>query len=131
LYAESLYDEPQHAEPQHAESQHAEPQHSEPQYAELQQHEVHDPHREPSFGSPLYDQVAHSHTERSDYFANLPPIETERSQPAPWYAVDGDGEAVDDASDKVAEPAAVATDNGWSSYAPSATVLPGEPTTWS
>jgi uncharacterized protein len=72
-------------------------------------------------GSPLYDQVAFGRPERPDYFVAAPVA------PQTWYA-DQPWPADDTAA---SEPEAAATENGWSSYAPSATVLPGEPTTWS
>jgi predicted regulator of Ras-like GTPase activity (Roadblock/LC7/MglB family) len=71
-------------------------------------------------GSPLYDQVAFGHPERPDYFVAAPAAAQTWYADQPW--------PVDETA--TAEPEAAVADNGWSSYAPSATVLPGEPTAW-
>jgi predicted regulator of Ras-like GTPase activity (Roadblock/LC7/MglB family) len=101
-------------------------------------------------GSPLYDQVAFGHPERPDYFVAVPYSAADPADRASstqgWYA-DQPWRTDDAAAEQheyapweqpagAAEPAATtadpaATENGWSSYAPSATVLPGEPTSWS
>ena len=100
-------------------------------------------------GSPLYDQVAFGHPQRPDYFVAVPysaePPEQSPAQSwyadqpwrtdpaheplehhdyAPWDEPAAGGEPGETASEAAAE-------STWSSYAPSATVLPGEPTTWS
>jgi predicted regulator of Ras-like GTPase activity (Roadblock/LC7/MglB family) len=146
-YADAGYSEPPYSEPPYSEPTYSEPTYSEPSYSEPTYSEPAYP--EQGYESPLYDQVAHSQTERPDYFATVdyvgaaaPAATFDEDQPAadaepeadhhpqesmPWYALSPEPIS----SETPAEPAAAATDNGWSSYAPSATVLPGEPTGWS
>jgi predicted regulator of Ras-like GTPase activity (Roadblock/LC7/MglB family) len=142
-YAEASYHQPGYREADYAQSLYSEPAHAEPAYQEPVSADAE--HHEQGFGSPLYDQVAHAQTVRPDYFASInyagaadshatfdepqaPAVE--HVDPTPWYAQHAP-EPHEQPDAEAAEPAAVATDNGWSSYAPSATVLPGEPTTWS
>jgi len=111
-YTDTSYREPAYAEPAYAEPAYAEPAYAEPAYAE------------PAYAEPAYAEATHEVVTEPGY-AEPSYAAYQQIEESPAYRENGH----DSSSDL--PPVASADPPGWSSYAPSGSVLPGDRNSWS
>ncbi|MDQ1486630.1 MAG: uncharacterized protein QOJ62_2323 [Actinomycetota bacterium] len=120
-YSEPAYSEPVSSEPAYAPTAYAEPAYAEPAYAEpayAEPTQTVQEYAQSTYAEPATVEPSHSEPAYNE------PVQVEPAYTPPAYT----GPVYAEPAPAVAPPS---EGNGWSSYAPSGSVLPGEQGSWS